>query len=54
MAFTTTLGKLETNLFQNILLKNHLSKLEILSLPLLNHQQNRLVRNVLSVWDMVT
>jgi len=50
MAITTTLGKIKTNLFQSILLKNHLSKLGILSLQLLilSHQQNRLVRNVLN------
>ena len=48
MTTTTTLGGIKTNFFQSILLKNHLSKLEILSLQLLNPQQNRLVRNVLN------
>ena len=54
-ATTTILGKIK-KLFQTFLLMIILSTLRSLSLLLLliYHQSNRLVRNVLNVWDMVT
>jgi len=55
MVTTTSLGKIKKH-FQNILRRILLSNLRSLNLLLLllNHQSNRLVRNALNVWDMVT